>query len=230
MLCWNVLGRRCRFFTEVRDIYSKKFPELLGKKPENLRSFPASGCVDVQQLLFRVIIDHIVSESWRMINSMKGPELKLKYVLYQAQQRTCQGIPGPIAILLVNDRAFHVQFGGGSIFIDQMMSWRHVCGMFVTSAWKQHKWWDLSLWFCPAIYKCFSGPWIPMVLNPHGTSFCAMVHVGSTGRYLTSSGTWNQRLLGALLRLESIVTSPLDYLQVVQRIGNTKAGGRSCGW
>ena len=35
----------------------------LGKKPENLRSFPASGCVDVQQLLFRVIIDHIVSES-----------------------------------------------------------------------------------------------------------------------------------------------------------------------
>ena len=67
-----------------------------------------------------------------MINSMKGPELKLKYVLYQAQQRTCQGIPGPIAILLVNDRAFHVQFGGGSIFIDQMMPWRHVCGMFVT--------------------------------------------------------------------------------------------------
>ena len=30
--------------------------------------------------------------------------------------------------------------------------------------------------------------------------------------------TWDQRL-----RLESIVTSPLDYLQVVQRIGNTKA-------
>ena len=116
------------------------------------------------------------------------PELKLKYVLYQAQQRTCQGIPGPIAILLVNDRAFHVQFGGGSIFIDQMMPWRHVCGMFVTRM-KAAQVVGFIFMILPAIYKCFSGPWIPMVLNPHGTSFCAMVHVGSTGRYLTSSGT-----------------------------------------
>lgn len=229
MLCWNVLGRRCRFFTEVRDIYSKKFPELLGKKPENLRSFPASGCVDVQQLLFRVIIDHIVSESWRMINSMKGLNSSSNMFYTKRNNEHVKEFPVPLQFCWSMIGLFTSSLEGVQFSLTR---WCHgaMCVVCLWLCMKAAQVVGFIFMILPAIYKCFSGPWIPMVLNPHGTSFCAMVHVGSTGRYLTSSGTWNQRLLGALLRLESIVTSPLDYLQVVQRIGNTKARGRSCGW